>query len=293
MWTTRSTARPGSAPSNPNASWRRARSPRAFARRTSRDSVDPGRPAVSHQPERVLEIEGVGQVDLRVDPDGAVEGDLVEMDIDVTLLRRLPALGLGGCRGRTGPSLLRPCGPAAPTNTSAPPGRGSGRPGRHPRAGEAWCGRRSGRPATTAAARPAPVPRAWGGGSAAPGSADLGRTPASVDTPSAAAYSINANSETSGAPAPATGRAVGEEPELACARCLGLVQHRPLDGRFGHPDLGSFPVGLVTAQHRKHSAVVADSVTVAVLVMEQSKHSTTDSHGSSFPLLHRGFEARR
>ena len=117
-----------------------------------------GRPEVSlllgAHPECVLEVEGVGEVDLGVDLDGAVEGDLVELDIDVPLLRSLPALGFGGFgvepdhRRLDRAVELRPRTRVSDRREVLVDMGGTGH-----RQGP-WSGRRSARPATTAASRP-------------------------------------------------------------------------------------------------------------------------------------------
>ena len=78
------------------ASWWRASSPAAIARRTSKDSVRPGGfEGVGSAGEGGVEVEGVGQVELSFEVGGAVEGDLVVVEGHVPALGRV--LGVLGC----------------------------------------------------------------------------------------------------------------------------------------------------------------------------------------------------
>ncbi len=95
--------------------------------------------------------------------------------------------------------------------------------------------------------------------------------PDSVVTPRAAAYSINANSETRGAPGPATGSALSAKNPTHSAGSASF--------RTAH-SMVAWAIATSTASRSalwprstaSTSAVAADPAWVAVLVMDQPKH---------------------
>ena len=85
----------------------RARLPTAMARRTSRDSVEPSEELlVGVGGDRGLEVQGVGEVEVAVDPDRAGDADVGQGDVEVPGLGRGEAFGLGRLGVEPGFGLL-------------------------------------------------------------------------------------------------------------------------------------------------------------------------------------------
>ena len=255
-------------------------------------------------PERVLEVEGVGEVDLGVDVDGAVEGDLVDVDIDVPLLRRFPPFGFGGFgvephhRFLDGAVQLRPGTRVRDRGEVLVDVRGT-------RCGEA--GGVGGDPAGPPQRQPPfqhPSPEHREAVAQLEDPADLREPRLGGDTEGGGVLHQRELRDQRSTRTRDRQGFVGEEPD-AVGR-VGLVEQRPLDGQLGLLDLGSGDLGLLRAQHRPARQRCCRSVWVAVLVMRTIQAPSTDSQGletgvihrvsghgrvTSFPLYYRGFEA--
>ena len=275
------------------ASWWRASSPTAAARRTLRESSEPRSFSwAANAGDGLFEVQGVGQVELAVHGAGAGVGDLLLLDREVPAVRlRQPAfLGQLGHERRDRlvhqPFQLDGSDPVRHRRDVPVHKR------RRLRVRGGGSGRRSAGPATAAVTVDHRATPAGAGGTSSRAWPTY-RLPASVETPIAAANSVIANSATNGAPSPATGIPVSPYRPSADRRGVhdrvDRVHRRPLHRQRCSRSASARSAIRPTARAAANTAPAVSS-SCGVLGHGSTQAPTTDTPRPENPLFDRDVE---